>query len=202
MKLLIKTFAVTVLLATINTYSYGATISLMPGTLEVETGVTFSLDLVVSGLSDSSAPSVGVFDIDIGFDPFAVMFVGYSLGNGLGDLSLGEAFDASFGLALPGLLNVAEVSFLTAGELDGGQPDNFVLATLDFVTMPGLDPGQTTAIDILNVLSLGDSNGDPLMIDGTNGSVITATAVPIPGAMWLFMCALGVLSATRTAPQP
>lgn len=172
-----------------------ATLSLVPATTTVVSGSAFSVDLVISGLGDGIAPSLGDFDVDIGFDPLALVWLGSSLGTELGDLGLGEAFDASFGEVLPGVVNIAEVSFLTVGELDGSQSDSFVLATLDFMVLAA---GGTTPIDILSVLSLGDALGDPVAVDGIGGSIVTVTAIPLPAAVWLLACAIGMLPVTRS----
>lgn len=196
MKLLIKTLVMTGLLCVSTATTQAASLSLSPNALAVQTGSTFSVDLVISGLTDSAAPSASVFDINIGFDPFALGFLSLTLETELGDTSLGDAIDVSFGVIVPGVVNVAEISFLTAAELDGSQPDSFVLATLDFMAMPGLNPGQTTAIDIIDVLALGDSNGDALVLNGTSGALVTAV-IPLPGAVWFFGCAVGVLLAFR-----
>lgn len=184
------------LLLLIGINSHAASLSLSPGTLQILPGTGFSIDLVVSGLGDGAAPSAGVFDIDIGFDPNDLAFSGHTLGTGLGDLAIGEAIDVSFGVLVPGVVNVAEVSFLSALELDAAQPDSFVLATLNFVSLSGLMPGETTVVDILSVLAFGDSSGEPIAIDGTSGASITAI-VPLPGAIWLFLFAIGVLPALR-----
>jgi len=150
-----------------------ATLSLEPSAISVAPGSGFSIDLAVSGLGNAGAPSVGAFDINIGFDPSALGLVGISLGLELGDVSLGEAIDVSLGEFAPGMANVAEVSFLTVAELDALQPDTFLLATLDFM-VTGLDTGNSTVIDINGVLSLGDSLGNPISIDSVSGTLVTA----------------------------
>ena len=183
------------LLGGLLTMSAGAaTLSIEPGAVTVNPGATFSVDLVISGLGDGSSPSVGDFDIDIGFDPLDLGLVGIALGSGLGDLGLGEAIDVSFGEVLPGVANVAEVSFLADDELDAMQPDTFVLATLEFMAI-GLGAGDTAGIDILAVFSLGDALGDPIAVDGLSGAVVTA--IPLPGALWLFACAVFALSGMK-----
>ena len=92
------------------------TISLIPSAADVRPGDTVSLDLVIAGLVDGAAPSLGDFDIDLSFDPAALGFQGYTLGTALG--GPGEALDVSFGFFPPGGVNVAQVSLLTVDELN------------------------------------------------------------------------------------
>jgi hypothetical protein len=175
-----------------------ATISLIPAAADVRPGDAITIDVVIAGLVDNVAPSLGDFDIDIGFDPAALGFVSYTLGTELG--GPGEALDVSFGLYAPGGVNVAQVSLLTVSELDLNQPDTFVLATLAFDVL-ALAPGETTAIDIAGVFALGDANGNPLPVDGTSGTILTGVpaAIPLPGALWLFGCAVATLLRRRSA---
>lgn len=173
-----------------------ATLSFAPSAITAVSGSTFAVELVISGLGDGDAPSLGDFDIHIGFDPFALDWVASSLGTALGDVGLGEALDVSFGEVAPGLVNIAEVSFLTVGELNGLQSDSFVIATLDFMVLA--PPGTSTPIDILGVLSLGDAAGDSIVVDGVSGSIVSVTAIPLPAAAWLFASALGIVSLARS----
>jgi hypothetical protein len=175
-----------------------ATINLLPAAADVSPGDAVTIDVVISGLVDNAAPSLGDFDIDISFDGAAIAFVSYTLGTGLG--GPGEALDVSFGFFPPGGVNIAQVSLLTPAELDLNQPDTFVLATLAFQVL-ALGPGETTSIDISGVFALGDSNGDPLTLDGTSGTILTGVpaAVPVPGALLLLASALGVLARRRHA---
>lgn len=168
-----------------------ASLTILPSSTLVTPGGAFAVDLVVSGLGDAAAPSVGAFDIDIGFDPTDLTLIGVTLGTALGDVGLGEALDASFGHYLPGVINIAEVSFLAPATLDAAQPDSFVLATLAFAAT-GMAAGDTTTLGILTVLSLGDALGDPLTADALTGA--TVTAIPVPAAVWLFAGALAALA--------
>jgi hypothetical protein len=46
-------------------------------------------------------------DTDIDFDPARLTLTGFTLANGLGDVSSREALDFGQGLVVPGLLNLA-----------------------------------------------------------------------------------------------
>lgn len=173
------------------------TISLVPAAADVRPGDVVVIDVLIEGLGANVAPALGDFDIDIAFDPAALGFVSYTLGTGLG--GPGEALDVSFGFFPPGGVNIAQVSLLTADELNLSQPDTFVLATLAFDVI-ALAPGETTSIDISGVFALGDADGSPLTLDGTSGTVLTGIpAVPLPGALLLLASALGALGCGRFA---
>lgn len=173
-----------------------ATLSLLPASADVQPGEVVSLDLVISGLGFEQAPSLGDFDIDLGFDPAALDFVDYTLGGMLGQPGTLQAIDVSFGLFAPGGVNVAEVSLLPAALLDVTQPDSFVLATLDFL-ITGLGVGARTTVSIDLVFALGDGLGDPIAVDATNDAMFTgAVTIPLPGAFGLFVSALALLALT------
>lgn len=169
-----------------------ATLSLLPAASDATPGSTLLLDVVVAGLGDAAAPSLAAFDFDIGFDPAVLSLDEVSFGGFLGDMALGEALDVSFGELAPGLVNVAEVSFLAGGTLDALQPDGFVLATLSF-TVGALAGGQTTVVEFAAVAGLADGAAMPLPVDATNGAVVTGTVIPLPAALWLLLPALLVL---------
>lgn len=175
-----------------------ATVSVLPATTTVTPGGSVSIDLFIDGLGDTSAPALGDFDIDITFDAGALTLTGYTLGGALGDPGTGEALDVSFGEYLVGTLNIAEVSLLTPGELEGSQPAGFVLATIEF-TATGLAAGDSTSLDIGAVFALGDATGSPVVLDTTSGATITAV-VPAPAAVWLFATALLAAAGMRRPP--
>jgi hypothetical protein len=168
-----------------------ATISLIPAAADVRPGDAVTIDVVIAGLVDGAAPSLGDFDIDIAFDAAALGFVSYTLGTELG--GPGEALDVSFGFFPPGGVNIAQVSLLTVSELDLNQSDTFVLATLAFDVL-ALAPGETTSIDITGVYALGDADGNPIPLDGTSGTILTGVpaAIPLPGALCLLASALAL----------
>ncbi|RMD63818.1 PEP-CTERM sorting domain-containing protein [Candidatus Parcubacteria bacterium] len=182
-------FLITTLLA-LASPAQAITLSLEPASSTVNPGNSVALDLTVSGLGDHTAPSLGAFDVDIGYDPAKLNFTGYALGTLLGDVSLGEAFDTSTGDSTPpGLIDLAELSllepdsincfFCTGPYLDDIQPSSFVLATLDFIVTGGLAPGQSTQVDIA-VQALGDGFGNSLTADTLNPSVLRRPAAPPP----------------------
>ena len=124
----------------------------VPSTQQVDIGSTVDVDIVISGLGDFTDPSLGVFDLDVIFDPTILSFDSVTFGLLLGDPSLGEAItveDAS----TPGTVNLFEVSLLEGDAvtcffcippfLNDLQPSSFTLATLTFDTLSvGTKPAQ------------------------------------------------------------
>jgi hypothetical protein len=156
-----------------------ALIELQPSPLlAATTGDSIAINLVVSGLG---ADSLGAFDISVGFDSSALSFTGYSLGNYLGNINLLEAIDGSVGNT-GSAVNVAEVSLLSAFDLDTLQPGLFTLATFNFNVI-NLAAGTVTQLSVLSGPVLGDALGSAIAVTGL-GSTSVGT-VPIPGTLLL-----------------
>lgn len=87
-----------------------------PSASIVAPGDPLSVDAVISGLGDGAAPSLGVFDLDVVFDPAVVGVSGVTFGLFLGDAAAGEALvDAILG---GGVVDLFALSLLSAAELD------------------------------------------------------------------------------------
>lgn len=165
-------------------------LSVTPSATNVQVGDTFSVDLVVSGLGDLTAPSLGAYDVDLGFDAGVLSFVSVGFGAGLDVNGLGSDQAATAGT---GTVNLYELSYDSADDLDDLQPGSFSLATLTFQVLAV----GTSALD-LNVNAFADSNGDEfLTVTLGNGSV---TAVPEPANALLMLLGLlpVALAARRT----
>lgn len=164
------------------------TIGFEPAGQVVTLGDPASVELRISGLGSGAAPSLGVFDLVVAFDPAILAFSGASFGDPLlGDqldlFGLGSITDVDAGL--PGSVRLFELSLDLATDLDTLQASAFTLATLTFDTI-GLG---TSTLD-LSVASLGDAYGAPLVANLDRGSV---AAVPEPSAALAFL--LGLLAA-------
>lgn len=149
-------------------------------------GDVVSVDLTIAGLGDGVPLSLSSFDIYIGFDNSALSFAGYNLFDGLGDLTFFEADDFSFGDIGGGLINLAEVSYLSNFELWDFQPPSFTIAELLFTVETAPSMSDITIADAL----LFDTNGDFINIIGANNTSIAA--VPTPASSILM--GLGLLA--------
>lgn len=150
-------------------------IRLDPSTQTVAPGALLTLHLEASDLGDLSAPSLGVWDVDIAFDPAVLGFVGASFGTGLDLFGLGSIHDA---FDLGGVLDLFEVSLDLPSDLDTLQPGAFTLATLTF---EALNAGSTTLE--LTLDDVGDSLGNPLVATAVGAEAVVA--VPEPGGLAL-----------------
>lgn len=168
------------------------TVSLSPSSSTIGVGGAASVDVVIAGLGDQAAPSVGVYDIDVSFDAGVLGLDGVTFGTGLDVLGLGSVriTDGS----LPGVVNVYELSLDAAADLDALQPAAFTLFTLLF---QGLGPGTSPLSVSLN--TLGDASGDALDAD-VSGGELTVT-VSEPAAAWLLLAGLAGLGALPRAAR-
>lgn len=159
--------------------SDAVTIALAPNAVSTSVGGTFSLDLVVSGLGDGAAPSLGSWDLDVVFDESLLSLDDVTFGTLLG--GPGDATQEALA-AGAGTWNVAEISLLLPEELDGLQPGSFVLATLAFSALAE----GTSAVALANGVA-GDGLGDALALALVGAQV---EVVPEPGTALLVASAL------------
>lgn len=160
-------------------------ITFQPSSQQVALGNMASVDLVISDLGVGSAPSIGVFDIDVSFSPsiLGLGVAGVVFGNQLDILSLGSIQQVDLGVM--GVVNVFELSLDSASDLDLLQGASFTLFTLTFDALSvGLSPLSVT------VHNLGDSLGTPIVADLSSGSIQVVNAIPEPGALVLFTLGL------------
>jgi hypothetical protein len=151
----------------------------------VPVGSTANVQLVISGLGNHAAPSLGDYDVLVAFDPNilgspSVTFGDPVLGDQLDLFRLGNVSGSQ--LMGPGSLHLFEISLDAAADLDSLQPASFTLATLHFQAI-----GTGTSTLSLQINSLGDANGNPLA--GVS-STATVTTVPEPAGLWLLGAAL------------
>jgi hypothetical protein len=166
--------------------AHAALIALQPSSTYATTGDSISLDLVVSGLGNFGPDSLGAFDISVGYDPGALSFTSYSLGNFLGNIALAEAIDSSSG-NLGSAVNLAEVSLLSVIGLDTLQPGAFTLATLNF-NVTNLAVGTVTQLSVLSGPVLADAFGAPLSATSTGPASVAA--VSVPGTAFLLLASM------------
>jgi hypothetical protein len=160
-------------------------LSLDPVNQDAVIGDLLSVNVMISGLGNGEALSLGTFDIDVAFDTSALSFAGYNLGSELG-ADLFSSTDGSEGVAGPrgsGAVNIAEFSFLSSKDLWDYQPGSFVLAELFFVV-----DAPTTSTLGFTFADLTDVNGDIINIIGINDAEVTG--VPAPATLSLMGLAL------------
>ena len=150
------------------------TLSLNPSSTNPSVGSTLMVDVDISGLGSGTAPSLGAYDLDIGFDTGVLSLLGAPVfGNQL-DLGFGSLTDFIPG---SGTINLSEVSLaFDPADLDDNQADSFTLATLSFDVI-----GPGTSLLTLGIIDLGDANGDPLTASIQNASITTPSTPPGPG---------------------
>ncbi len=172
-----------------------AIINVAPNVPTIDQGNAVTVDITVSGLGDGTAPSLGVFDLDLFFDNSILGFNSVTFGSqldlfGFGSLQLDDS-------SIAGTVNLFELSFDLPGDLDTLQAPDFVLASLVFDTLAA---GTTDLLVAVN--SLGDSLGDPLSSSINNSSlevtsVTVPTPVPSPASSWLILLGVFSLFVTR-----
>lgn len=162
-------------------------ISVVPVVSTVGTGDEVQVDFVVGDLTDNTAPSLGAYDLDVVFDGGLLQFTGISWGNQLDQSQLGSLALLDDSAAAGGQLNVFEVSYDDIAILDAQQSASFTLFSLMFTALAS---GESQ-IDV-DVLSLGDAEGNVLTADQVSGASVTV--VPVPAALPLMISGLALLA--------
>jgi hypothetical protein len=141
-----------------------------PGSQTVPLGAAAAVDLVISGLGDFTAPSLGTFDLDVTYDASILLAASVTLAPFLGDAIQGVD------ISTPGLIDLFVISLLSPVELDALQPESFVLATLSFDTIAL----GTSALALTQVVA-GDAVGADLGAAAGAGSItVTGSGAPVP----------------------
>ena len=106
-------------LALVSNARAQVTLSLVPTPQSIGVGDPASVDLVISGLGNLAAPSLGAFDVDLTYNPVVVSANPLTFGT---LLDLGTLGSIQFSdLSTPGLIHLDEVSFETATDLNNFQ---------------------------------------------------------------------------------
>jgi hypothetical protein len=118
--------------------SQATTISVLPGSqVSVSTGDSVQIDINVSGLGAGTAPSVGVYDVALAFDPTILSFTNVSWGTGLDTFGLGDIRTVTTSAAS---IELFELSLDSPGDLNAFQPASFLLASISFT---GINAGTS-----------------------------------------------------------
>ena len=173
-----------------STNSHAILIGLDPVSQNAAAGSSVDVNLFISGLGDHTAPSLGAYDLNVNFDPAILAFNSVAFGDPL----LGNQLDL-FGFGnlsgsdntISGKVNLYELSFDLAQELETLQPGSFVLARLTFDTLTV----GTSPLD-LSLNALGDASGDPLSAELHNGSINVNSTTPVPEPATILLLASGL----------
>lgn len=162
------------------------TLSISPSGQNVNLGQPTAVDVLIAGLGNGVAPSLGAFEIEIGFDESRLALTDVVFSDLLGDIGIDADVSAT---PTPSTVGLFGFSFLFADELALLQGDRFVLATLSF---------DTIAVGAANVQGISTFLSDGLGLELTldqpiNDAVITIAApmqIPQPSVAWLVLIGL------------
>ena len=199
-KLTAGLFTVAILLISSATVNAAIVLSLEPSSSQIDRGSSFTVNLVVSGLGDHTAPSLSAFDVDVSYDASLFSLGAVSFGSALGNVSLGEAWSAADS-SISGTVNLSAFSllevnsgsctFCTGPYLEDLQGSTLTLASLSFTAV-----SAGTRSFGLAVNSFGDGFGDPLTVG--LAAAPTVSSVPTPANLWLFGVGLVGLGMSRS----
>lgn len=196
------------LLAT-TTSAVGTRIDLSPATTTTNVGSTFSVNVIVSGLS-ATAPALALtdFDLDIAYNPALLHASGVGFGTGLG--SPPDVFGSD--LSTAGVVDLFAVSFANYAGLRAAQGDTFTLATLSFLALaPGTDSlafeqNAGFIVDLINADNQNPVNAADagqcqrlscIDVGGARVVIRPSTTVPEPGSLPLIAVAAMTCLALR-----
>jgi len=175
------------------------TLSLNPSTSITTVGSPISMDLVISGLGDHVAPSLGTFDLEVSFDAALFSLTNVNFASNLGDPNpAANETDITLDTSTTGVAKLYEVSLLEANVttcffcvppyLEDLQSSTFTLASLSFNSIA---PGN--GIFGMTINTLGDAFANSLTANsqGTSVTANPSTSVPEPNS--LALCVLGLL---------
>jgi len=149
-------------------------------------GTTVSVTVTVMGIEALTEPSLGAFDLDLGYDPAVLAFSDVEFGTFLG----GPIQSIQDEVAAGGVVDFAEVSLLFPNVLlQNLQPDSFLLATVHFASLAS--EATLTTLTLSQAL-LSDGNGQRIAVSLPVSIELEAA---IPEASGAHVFALGVLVA-------
>lgn len=168
------------------------TLKLTPATQDVLLSNQVDVELSISDLGNSSAPSLGAYDLDILFDDSLLSFDSASFGDPVKGNQLdlfGFGFNPAGASPMNGKINLFEISFDFPSVLDSFQSDNFTLATLRFNTL------QTGSSSLsIAPIHFGDSLGNSITHTSLQNTTvnITSQSEPVPEPSQLLGAALAI----------
>lgn len=186
---IVRSISVAILLWLPVNSALAVAITITPVSQTVTLGNTAEIDIGISGLGDHSSPSLGVFDLDVLFDPAvlgfnSVVFGDSVLGDQLDLLGFGSITDVK---NTSGSINLFELSLDSPADLDSLQPGAFILVRILFNS---LSIGDSALQIVIN--DLGDANGTAITA-AVSDAKITVSAIPEPDSIFLLISGLLVI---------
>lgn len=149
--------------------------------LSATSGSDVTVTVTVEGIEALVEPSLGAYDLDLFFDDSVLAFAGIAF------VTDGLPFSLQSVILRPGIVDFAELTFVSKELLQDLQPDSFVLATLSFDVLATVE--TLTTVGISQAL-LADGNGAPIAVDPISSIELTAA---IPEVSGVHVFALGLL---------
>lgn len=166
-------------------------IDLIANQSAINVGGSVEVQVRISGLSDASAPSLGVYDVDFNYDASLFNFNAISWGDATkgNQLDLAGVGTLQSSNSSSGWLNIFEVSFDEAFDLELLQAGEFTLFSILFEAI-AIGSGNFS----LTSNALGDAYGSELLVDTINGTAVNVGSVSVPEPSSLILL-LGLLAA-------
>ena len=173
--------------------TFAININLVADKSNLNVGDTLELQVRVTGLDDHTAPSLGVYDVNLGFDTalFSLDTVHWGdpvLGNQLDLAGFGSLQDSSLNASW---LNLFELSFDSIADLDLLQAGDFTLFSV-LLTAQAIGEGNFS----LWINALGDASGNVLAAIEPNEIAVNVggVEVPEPSSFLLLLGALAIFA--------
>lgn len=177
------------------------TIDLITNQHNLQIGNTLAVDVRISGLNNTDAPSLGTYDINFNydanlFDVHSIIWGDATQGNQLNLMGYGSLQDSNSG---SGWLNFFELSFDEAINLNSLQAGEF---TLFSVMLNAIVPGN--GYFSLTTNSLGDAHGNELFVDASAGINVAVgqVSVPEPSSLLLLLGVIAFIVLRAKISQP
>ncbi|MDR7091176.1 cohesin domain-containing protein [Cellvibrio fibrivorans] len=173
--------------------AHAISIDLIANQTAVNVGDNIEVQVRISGLSDASAPALGVYDVNFNYDASlfnfsSILWGDSTLGNQLDLNGFGSLQDSSSGLDW---LSALEISFDDALDLELLQAGEFTLFSV-LLNAVAIGSGNFS----LTVNTIGDAYGNDLSIDTITGTTVNVASisVPEPSSLLLLLGMLAVIA--------